>query len=400
MHLFHKYHSLKIYRLFHSEFWLFELSVWLHVFSRAMIAIFIPIFLLNLDYSLSEVLLYYIIYNLFDLPLNFFVKWLIERIGARKVIILGTLFSVVFFIILYTLNSGNWTLIVLLALFGALYDTFYWVGHIYLFMKCNRSTKNVTKDISVLYIVKKLATFVAPIIGAAILIFFEKNVLIVISVIILILSSWPLFKIKNIRDKPTKKTTFFKFFKKWDDVKEYLIYSIASFHWVSEGVIWPIFIYTIFASIESVAIIPVIVSITTILFTYFAGKYTKGNHSLVMSLGAFLVACTWLGRIFIQNEIFYFISVFLIGLFIVIYALPLDAELYGKGEKKNALATSAYRNFFSMLPRIFFFILLFFMLEVFKVSFIAAAISMFLIVAVNMFFLARKNGTKRSSLSH
>ncbi|MBT4722889.1 MFS transporter, partial [Candidatus Falkowbacteria bacterium] len=122
MHLFHKYHSLKIYRLFHSEFWLFELSVWLHVFSRAMIAIFIPIFLLNLDYSLSEVLLYYIIYNLFDLPLNFFVKWLIERIGARKVIILGTLFSVVFFIILYTLNSGNWTLIVLLALFGALYD--------------------------------------------------------------------------------------------------------------------------------------------------------------------------------------------------------------------------------------------------------------------------------------
>jgi MFS family permease len=389
MHLFHKYHSLKIYRLFHSEFWLFELSVWLHVFSRAMIAIFIPIFLLNLNYSLSDVMLYYIIFNFFNLPLNFLAKWLIEKVGARKVIILGTIFSVIFFIILYSLNSNNWLLIILLALFGALYDSFYWVGHIYLFMKCNRSTKSVTKDLSVLYIVKKLATFIAPIIGAGILIFFEKNVLIIISVTILILSSWPLFRIKDIKDKPARKTTFFKFFKTWSDVKEYLIYSIASFHWVSEGVIWPIFIYSLFASIESVAIIPVIVSLTTIVFTYFAGRFTKGNHSVVMSLGAFLVACTWLARVFIQNEIFYFISIFLIGLFIILYALPLDTLLYAKGEKKNALATSTYRNFFSMLPRILFFSLLYFMLEVFKVSFITAAIAMFLIVALNMILLVR-----------
>ena len=217
----------------------------------------------------------------------------------------------------------------------------------------------------------------------------KKNVLIIISVTILILSSWPLFRIKDIKDKPARKTTFFKFFKTWSDVKEYLIYSIASFHWVSEGVIWPIFIYSLFASIESVAIIPVIVSLTTIVFTYFAGRFTKGNHSVVMSLGAFLVACTWLARVFIQNEIFYFISIFLIGLFIILYALPLDTLLYAKGEKKNALATSTYRNFFSMLPRILFFSLLYFMLEVFKVSFITAAIAMFLIVALNMILLVR-----------
>jgi MFS family permease len=396
MHLFHKYHSLKIDKLFHSEFWLFELSVWLHVFSRSMIAVFIPIFLLKLGYSISQVLIFYIIYNIIDLPLNFFAKWTIEKIGARKVIILGTIFSVFFFITLYNLGPNSWALIILLALFGALYDTFYWVGHIYLFMKCNKNTKSVTKDTSILYIVKKIAGFIAPIIGAGILIFFEKNVLIIISVTILILSSLPLFRINNIKDRPNRKITFFKFFKNWNGIKEYLIHSVASFHWVSEGIIWPIFIYTVFKSIEAVAIIPVIASITAIILAYFSEKFTKINRSLVISLGAFLIAITWIARVFITSEIFYFASVLLVGLFVVLYTLPLDSSLYEKGEKKSSLAASTYRNFFAMLPRAFFYLFLYFILEIFKISFISAAIAMFLVVTINIVFaIKNKNSTNK-----
>jgi MFS family permease len=395
MHLFHKYHELNISKLFHSEFWLFEFSIWLHVFSRSMIAIFIPIFLLNLGYTISQLLIFFMLFNVFDLPLNFLAKYLIEKIGARKVIILGTIFSVFYFITLYTIGPSDWTLIILLALFGALYDAFYWVGHIYLFMKCNRNTKSVNKDTSILYIVKKLATFIAPIIGAGILIYFEKNILILVSIILLLLSSWPLFKIKDIDDKPKRTTTFFKFFKTWSDIKEYFFYSLASFHWVSEGIIWPIFIYTIFATVESVAIIPVIVSMTTLIFTYFAGKFTNKNRPLIMSIGAFLVASTWIARILIESNIFYFVSVFLIGIFIVLYSLPLDSQLFEKGEKKNPLATATYRNFFSMLPRVFFFALLYFMLEIFQVSFITASIAMFTISAITILLLL-KNKLKKT----
>ena len=77
------------------------------------------------------------------------------------------------------------------------------------------------------------------------------------------------------------------------------------------------------------------------------------------------------------------------GLFSVLVSLPLDSNLFEKGEKKDALSASTYRNTFSMFPRIFFFGILFLLLSVFKVGFIAAAISMFIIMAINYVFVLK-----------
>jgi len=391
MRLFQKYHYDQMYKLFHTDFWLFELSIWMHVLARSMISIFIPIFLLMMGYSISHVILYLLIFNIFDFPLNFVAKWITQRIGARLVIMLGSFCYIAFFACLYYLTFGNWTLLIVMALFAALYDTFYWVAHIYFFLNCEKKYRNVTKGVSILYIVKRVAGILAPIIGALILIFTSKEILIIISMVILALSVLPLFKMKHIKDKPTGKATNIKeFFKDGNVTKEYIIQGIYSFHSVAEGIIWPIFIFTLFKTVESVAIIPVIVSITVIIFIFFTGKIKKRDRTKVMALGAFLLAITWILRLVIDNSIFYYFSVFLIGLFSVLVSLPLDSNLFEKGSKKDALATSAYRNFFSMWPRIILYGALYLLLEVFKISFLAAAIGMFVIMAMNFVFILKK----------
>ncbi|MBT4209784.1 MAG: MFS transporter [Candidatus Komeilibacteria bacterium] len=391
MILFQRYHYHQIDKFFHTDFWLFETSVWLHVFARSMIAIFIPIFLLQMGWSISHVMFFYFIYNIFDAPLNFFAKWLTYKIGAKKVIALGTLSYIASFAILYNLDVGMWPLLILMALFAALYDTFYWVAHIYFFIRCEKNDRNISKGISLLYIVKKIAGILAPIFGGLILIFFDKQLLIGLSVLILLLSIIPLFKIKTTKDRPDKKPKKFKqFFKKGDGLKEYIIKGLFSFHQAAEGIIWPIFIYTIFKTIESVAIIPIIVAGTVIIITYFTSKIKKTNRSHIMALGAFLISITWILRLVIDNNIFYYASIFLIGLFVVLVSLPLESNMYEKGEKKDALDTATYQNFFSMFPRIFFYGTLYLLLEIFQVSFIAAIIGMLMIMAINYIFITKK----------
>ncbi len=175
---------------------------------------------------------------------------------------------------------------------------------------------------------------------------------------------------------------FREFFKSWGDVKEYLIQSVYSFHSVSEIIIWPLFIYTVFASVEAVAVIPVIISATVIIFTYFTGKIKKEGRLYAMAIGAGMIAVVWLMRVFIANDIFYYVSIFLIGLFSILITIPLDSRIFEAGEKKDALSASTYRNFFSMWPRIFFYAILFIFLDVFEVSFISASVSMFMIMLI------------------
>jgi len=357
-----------------------------------MISIFIPILLLRFDYSITELMIYYLIFNIFDFPLNFFARWTIRKFGAKKTIILGILALIAYFACLYNLGPNNWSLLIVMALCAALYDTWYWGAHIYYFMKCSKHDKNVAGDTSLFYIVKRIAGMLAPIIGAAILIFTGQHILIIISVIVLALSLWPLFKIKDTKDRPKegKVMSMREFFKGGSGLREYILQGLCSFHYVAEGIIWPIFIYTLFGSIESVAIIPVIVSLTVIIFTYFTGKIKKANRNKAMILGGILITITWILRLVLANNIFYYISVFLIGMFAILVSLPLDCNIFEKGEKRDALAASIYRNTFSMFPRIIFYGALVILLEVFKVSFITAAVSMFVFVAINFLFIVRK----------
>jgi MFS family permease len=399
MQLFNNYHHHKIYKMLHSDFWLFDLSIWIHVFARSLVAVFIPIFLLQMGFLIEEVLLYYIILHLTNVPLNFWAGWLTRRIGARKVIIVGVVFLILFFASLYNLEVGNWWLLAMMAVFASLYDAHYWVAHIFFFMKCSDKDDNVSKDASALSIVKQFAGILAPFFGALVLIFFTQKTLLGISILILCLSFWPLFKIKDIDDKPKGKgKTIKEFFSDWKTSKEYLFLALYSIHSSVESTLWPIFIFMLFESLESVAALPIIISLSTIIFTYLTSHIDKKNRNTMIALGAVLIAITWIFRMYVDNTIFYYFSVFLVAFFTILITLPLDSQMFENGEKKDALDTSMYRNTISMSARVILLIVLFVMVKVFEVGFIAAAVSMFVLMIVNLLFRVKGVSALKKSI--
>ncbi len=392
MHLFQIHHSLKMSRYIHSSFWLFELSIWLQVFARALIAVFIPIILLRVGYSVGEVMIYYFIYNAIDFPLNFFGRWLTRKIGARIVMIIGVVFMLAYFLSLSFLIPNSWWFLIMLAFFSAMYDALYWVAHLFYFVECSEHKENISKDTSTLYIVKRIAALVAPAIGAGILILINQNALIYVSAFFVILSVIPLFKIHKVNDKPSEpQKTFKEFFNSWNISKDYFSVMFFGIHIAVEDVIFPIFIYILFSSIESVAAIPIIVSLGAIIFTYFAGKIKKENRGKSMAIGAILIAIVWLLRLMVADNIFYYASIFLVGLFSVMISVPLVSNVFEKGELIDGLSSSTYRNAASMFAKMILYGFLALLVYVFNVSFIVAGLGLFILMLVNIFIKSDKD---------
>lgn len=376
--------------MFHSDFWLFELSVWLHVFALSLVNVFIPILLLEAGYSIETVILYYVVYNAIDVPLNFLARRLVRSIGARLVIVAGTVFAVLFFLALEQVTSGGIAMLFVLASLAALYDAFYWVAHLYLFIESDKKNKDAGKSTGIIYSVRKFAGFMGPALGAGLLIFWSSEALIVASVFFFILSLVPLIKVDEFPDKPAPSRLSFKgFFSTWEERKNYALTSLFSLHSAAEGVLWPLFIFVVFGTIESVAIVPIIVSVTTIVFSYLAGRIARSERDRIIGMGAFLIALVWILRITLEGSFFLYASIFLVGFFSLFVSIPIDSNVFTRAKETDALNASTYRNTFHMFIKFIFYGILGLMVSIFEVSFIIAALSMFILIAIDYLFVSK-----------
>lgn len=392
MQLSHFYHRHRLHRLAgHKDLGLFELAIWLHTLAESLVWVFVPILLVKTGYSIQSVLIYFLIFNVIDVPLNFFVDGLIRKIGARKTMIMGTFAIISFFVLIGILTPGNMPLLIVLAFLGAIYDTFFWVSHIYIFTEINRSGLDAGSSVGATEGVRKLAGIVGPALGAFLLIVSGKIALVVVAIATFSLSMAPLFKMKHVRDVPDeKKATLRGFFSDRREQSNYLSTALSGIHYEVDGNLWPLFIFATFGTLESVAALPIIVSLTTAAFSYFAGKLSKRYAPGMMMLGSVLIALTWIARALFQNGVLYFVTVFFIGFFTLLLSIPLDGNIVERGLEKGSLAASTYRNVASMILRIPLYLILLVLLEVFKASFMITAVCLFIVFLTTLLFVRQK----------
>jgi len=101
-------------------------------------------------------------------------------------------------------------------------------------------------------------------------------------------------------------------------------------------------------------------------------------------VGALFTALIWGMRMIFDNDIFLYVSVFFMGLFTILVMVPLDSNIYEKGEAVDALHTSMFRNIFSMSSRILLFGAMLILLNFFEVSFATAIGGLMVLIAVNL----------------
>jgi len=384
MRTFHFHNNHRVHLAF-SDFWLYELSVWLHTLAQSLVSIFIPVLMLKSGYSVADVVLYCLMLNVFDVPLNFVARSLVRRYGARVTIGFATAASIAFFLLFLQLSSGGWLLLLLLALCAAVYDAFYWVAHFYLFVNSGGSAKSAGQSTSIVYVVRQFAVLLGPVIGAMVLIFSSQHVLLFVTIFCLLVSLLPLIKVDAFPDKPKDAGLSFKeFFRLAHTKRLFLSMACYSIHDSVENILFPVFIFLIFGTIASVAFIPVILSIVAIAVSFGLGRLRPERRELSVALAAFAISLIWLIRIASGGPIVYYISVLAVGLCAYFVMVPLDSAVFEHGHRvKDTLSAAMYRNVTYMSVNVFLFGLLAFFLQVFQPSFVLAAASLLGIVAVN-----------------
>lgn len=393
---FHFYHAHR--SSFHfSDFWLYEISMWLHTLARSLVAIFIPILMLKSGYDVRDVILFFLAFNVMDVPLNLAARGFIRRFGARFAIVVATCVTIGFSWMLLHLGEPTMFTLLGLALFSALYDSLYWVAHFFLFIESG--SKGAAKSTGSMYAVRQAAIILGPAVGAAILIFSSQQILLYVTIFGFLLSLVPLLLLTGLPDKPRGRPLAYKeFFALPEGKRVYLSSAFYGVHDTVETHLFPLFIFLIFGTLESVALIPVLVSLAAILTAFMLGRIKSSLRTTAVTVGALAIAAVWIVRLLTTDPTIYYASVLVVSVCAYFILVPLDSTILEYAKRmQDPLSASTYRNIAYMSTNIFIFGALALLINVFEPSFAIATASLFALGVIHLIparFLFRKTSSR------
>lgn len=317
-------------------------------FAGSFISIFIPIYLLTLGFTLSNIALYYLVtfvsaFIIFPLGMK-----LNSKIGMKKVMSLGILVLIIYYLLLNSLSSGNINYL-FIALVSGISTAFYWAGFHMEFSKfCDK--KKEARETSLINIFSKVAGAIGPILGAILIIQTSFNFLFVLSSILLIVSIIPLFTTKD------EKTTYNFSLKKIlfaDTKRKAIAYEASAILGLATGIFWPIFIFLTLKEVVSLGAIVSITAVVEIVFLFYVGKFSDKHKRKTLKGGIFLHSFSWIARISFLTPIGIFFNNVYSSLSSTLVDLPFAKIIYSKSKKVNdASDYFLFREFHLTIGRI------------------------------------------------
>jgi len=335
------------------------MSIALRSFALSMISIFIPIYLLKLNYSLFSVLVFYIVLNsahaLFVIP----AAKISSRFGFKHSIFFSIPVLIIFYLSLYTLEQYNWPLFILAIILG-ISNALFWIGHHIDFSKFSDS-KNRGKEIGTANIISSVFYVIGPFIGGSILLLLGFKALFVMVSIILMVSIIPLFFSKDIYDPMnfTIKSIF-----KGQKIRDALTFMG---HGIESGVgmtIWPIFIF--FSILNNYLTLGLVSSLSlsfSLIFIFIVGKFSDIHRKLILKIGAVSNAIIWGIKSFVKTSLHVFVIDSFYGISQTLISIPFIALSYDKANEDNIVKFIIFREITIQIGRILLFTVMLFITD-------------------------------------
>jgi len=335
-------HASLIKLLFNRELSEMYISAALRDLALSMSGIFIPLYLLvDLNYSLSKVLLFFLLYGiavtLSVIPAAKFTS----RYGVKHGILISMFGLIIYNISLVTLPHYN--LFFIPAVLSGLSTSFYWINFHADFAKFS-DKKNRGREVSIWFITAYMSILLGPILGSIIITYMGFITLFVIVSLIFMLSAVPLFlssevyepiefSIRDIFRRSHLKETYF-----------YVTYGIRM---MVSMVVSPIYIFFLLTQYISLGAIASLTALGSMIIGYFVGRLSKDEKkerlmlrygSLFHSLGLFFMVFV---RTFVQIAV---VNVYLAMSFIFI-DIPHYSMMYTKARKqRNMMGYIVFRE--------------------------------------------------------
>ncbi len=350
-------------------------TVAIRSFALAMINIFVPIYLLELNYTLQDVFIFYTVLSathaLFAIP----AARISSKFGFKHAIFFSTLFIVPFYVLLYSLEFLSLHPMFLATLSG-ISSSLFWVGYHSDFAKFS-DKKYRGEEIGLANIISFIFNVAGPLVGGLMLVFFGFSFLFAFVSLLLVLSVVPLFLSKDVHEPLN-----FSIRQIFSDQKagEYVAFIGLGIEGAVAFVIWPMFIF-IFV-LKNFAVLGFIVSLSlvfSLIATLLIARFSDINRKLVLKVGSVASAITWLPKIFVRDILQLFFIDSLYGAARSAVSIPLDAACYDRANARSIVEFIVFREIIVQAARALFFAFMLYLYNL-PASFIFASIASLLYI--------------------
>ncbi len=272
------------------------ISTTLVQFGGALVAVFIPLLLLQSGLKLADVCLFYIVYAVAKLVINYPAMLITNRWGARASLTLSTLSQAVYLIFLTAVVNGNLQLVWLVAIFTSFCNAFAWNAyHLHVSRVINKARKG--QDIATIESVGIFASSIAPAIAALLSLIFNHSAPLIVAIIVVLAANYWLRDIDSIGDGH-KHITNLKYSLRYAPMRDIIANIFHNAQSIIGKEAWAIYLALTLASFQSIAAVTTIAALISAVFLMFIGMRNdkKGTHR-VLQEGAVAASVTHLFRL-------------------------------------------------------------------------------------------------------
>lgn len=352
----------------------------------SMVGIFVPIYLINLGYSLNLVMLFLTVMYLSSIisaPISAFIN---SRIGIKHTIGLSFPFLIFYLLLIFSIKTFNWPIILIAIVYG-IYISLYWIPLNSDFAK-NSDKLHRGTEIGYLMALPTFVAVIAPLMGGWIINNYGFNELIIIVFVLLFLSIIPLFMTSDYKSKLGYE------WKRMINRENLLFFRefIAKGMLYASVIIWPIFVYYVVKDYLLIGFAVTLTGLGATIFIMTIGKLSDRISKLsLLKIGGIVNGIIWLLVFFIYvsaGEVTtsqVFIISFLKGFTFVLIDIPLFSAACNQANKQSVTEFMVFREFGLHVGRILIFIAMILATTItikFQVAFILFALASFYFVFV------------------
>jgi MFS family permease len=323
-------------------------SMFLRSLALSIIAVFVPIYLYKIGFSLTSIFGMYTIWFIARVLFDIVITRMVGTFGPKHTIAFATVLHIVYLAMLMTIQDLHWPL-ALIALIGSFATATFVIAFEVDFSKI-KHTEHGGKELGYVQIFERIGAVCGPLIGGLVASFVEPRYTIALAIVILCGSLLPIF----MSAEPTHihKKIIYRGFPYRRHIFDFISSAALSTENTISLIAWPIFISVVFLTTNTFAKLGILTSISTavaLLAIYAIGKLVDEHRGgLLLKIGTISNAILHIFRVF-ATGIGQALGISIINEPITVaYRLP-----YLKGRFDAADQVVGYRALYFMINDIF-----------------------------------------------
>ncbi len=305
------------------------LSLAIRSFAISMVAIFIPLYLLKIGYSLVSVFIFYLCFHAGHGVGIIPATKIVAKRGFKHAILLSVPLLIMAFLMLHSLAAIAWPLWLIGIIYGFA-ESLFWMGFHVDFAKFS-SKKRRGIQVGAVRGMHLFVQALGPAAGGILVVVFGFKAMFMIVMGLLFFAAMPLFLSKEIHEPVECSIGSVLKGQSW---KKFLPFFARGIEGGAAGVLWPTFIFfTLMDSYTGLGWLRTVTIVAALVFALFIGRFADAYRSFLLRVGSVLNTIVWAVRGMVGSVFGVFAIDTAYGATTTLVAVPFEAKSYDMAAK-------------------------------------------------------------------